>query len=51
MSPETMIAAADECLYRSKRAGRNRATSCELAAAGIEHAALPEAEYAISQNI
>jgi diguanylate cyclase (GGDEF)-like protein len=28
---ETLMAAADECLYRSKKSGRNCVTSCEVA--------------------
>jgi diguanylate cyclase (GGDEF)-like protein len=36
---ETLMAAADECLYRSKKSGRNCVTSCEVAPPELQVAA------------
>jgi GGDEF domain-containing protein len=33
LKAELLLRAADECLYRSKQAGRNRTTAVEIAAA------------------
>jgi diguanylate cyclase (GGDEF)-like protein len=40
LTVETLIGAADTCLYRSKQSGRNRTTSCELAPLTVDRAAL-----------
>jgi diguanylate cyclase (GGDEF)-like protein len=40
LNVETMISAADTCLYRSKQSGRNRTTSCELAPVTADRAVL-----------